>query len=350
MSDTTDELTIRDALTKFTTKRGQFKKYTGRYGLEIETEASNSYTIPKMKYWNDVSDGSLRNFGVEYVLKQPLSLDGEMDSALKEFDDVVPKNLLIKDSISTSVHVHINFLEETFLTMSNFLVTYTLLENLLCEFSGADRKSNLFCLSMNDAQQTAINVCNMLRSIKTRQYKGIIFHPNLVKYAALNLGSLGQLGTLEIRTFRGETDTKVIREWVAILDKIVTFSKNKDLTPIKIVELFRNTKAKFPHEILGNTLGNKVSVKNTVEMIEKNLWFAARMASTTRKWEDFGQPVVKRVTKAMYQNDLDNLGKSMFNKSFKELNWVESKVVQEELSNLLETSNIRVIFDEGGDI
>lgn len=48
-------------------------RHDGQYGIEIETETLDSYDVPKFKFWKVDRDNSLRNFGVEYILKAPVS-------------------------------------------------------------------------------------------------------------------------------------------------------------------------------------------------------------------------------------------------------------------------------------
>lgn len=100
-----------------------------------------------MKFWFAQIDPSLRGkFNQEYTLKQPVRFQGELDSALNEFQESTKNIKFIKNSITSSVHVHLNFLNSTFREMGNFITAYALTENLLSNYAGENRKSNLFCL------------------------------------------------------------------------------------------------------------------------------------------------------------------------------------------------------------
>lgn len=194
---------------KALTSRGMsYAAHKGTFGLEIETETAEAYDVPKFSFWDVHRDGSLRNFGQEYVLKQPLDFNEHIPLALEEFRVKTSKGILISLELcsQTSVHVHINFLGETFQTLGNFLTIYSLTENLLIRMSGADRLSNLFALPICDAETTFFNMKNMLDGIKAKQYNSMVFDPEYTKYAAINLAALSRFGSLEIRSL-GEPST-----------------------------------------------------------------------------------------------------------------------------------------------
>src|SRR5690242_2495326 len=123
--------------------RHGYKNYPRSIGLEIETETKEPYDIPRFSFWAVHADGSLRDFGQEYVLVQPLAIE-QIPLALDEFKDKTKGIKFIQDSLTTSVHVHLNFLDQSFQTLGNFLILYTMFENLLIRYSGEDRLSNLF--------------------------------------------------------------------------------------------------------------------------------------------------------------------------------------------------------------
>ena len=115
-------------------------RHDGEIGLEIETESKESYLLPDMFYWRSDKDGSLRDFGVEYILKVPISRV-QMDEALDEWAQKVQRKFaLIPNSNSTSVHCHINILNNSWLDVWKFIVTYSLVENLLMNVSVPERE------------------------------------------------------------------------------------------------------------------------------------------------------------------------------------------------------------------
>ena len=187
----------------------KIKKQVGTYGVEIETETLSKDKYPegfitedhdyppnhkkflkckKLPGWDIHLDGSLRNYGIEYVFSEPYTLQESM-AALDLFEKETSKIPFIQNSPSTSVHVHVNISNETFVTMGNFLTLWILFENVLVEFSGESRRSNLFALPNRCAERTHINIIKMFQKLeKNKSPAGLSFPQETVKYAAINLG------------------------------------------------------------------------------------------------------------------------------------------------------------------
>lgn len=280
-----------------------YKRHSGLYGIEIETETKTPYNIPPMKFWDSKGDGSLRDFGVEYILKVPLSKN-ELDIALREFEDKTKGIKFVEDSISTSVHVHINFLNETFKTLGNFLTTYVLVENVLMRYAGSDRLSNLFCLPICDAEENFHVIMDMCNFLAQRKY-GSAFQINndAVKYAGLNLAALPRFGSIEIRTMRGVTDNKTIKEWIGILDSIVEFSRGK-IAPGDIVKGYEKIGANILKDIFRNYY-NVIQHPDQEQLLLKNLHYAVRIAAAV-DWDCIDTPPDSLKKKMVNLNKLAN--------------------------------------------
>lgn len=268
------------AILDFVKNIRNYKRYDGEIGLEIETETKEPYIIPGFAYWNVHEDGSLRDFGREYVLRSPLKYEKELPSALDEFATKTKDIKFIKDSPTTSVHVHLNMLNESFRTMGNFLTLYTLFENLLIRYSGEDRRSNLFCLPICDAEDTYKNIVHMFNLIEQKNYKGLFFQENQVKYAALNLGAFNNYGSLEIRSFRGETDPKVIKTWIDILYSMLAYARN-DITPREIMLKWREREGFFLDDVFGK-YASAIHRRDEISLIKENIWYAASIAYSVK--------------------------------------------------------------------
>lgn len=326
-----------------------FMKYTGdrhsgEFGIEIETEREREYEYPKSKYWRCTRDGSLRKFGVEYILKSPVNLD-EAKQVLEEFKAFDTKYKFDKDSISTSVHVHHNMLNDTFLTLANYMVTYALAEPLLIRYSGPDRLSNLFCLPFRDAEGTVPHYVSMLSFINRNAWGRMKLNEETVKYSALNCAPLTKIGTVEIRSFRGETDTDVIYNWLGILMKIKTFSRQKDLDPIKIIDLWRKMGVKFFDAVFGEyakELKGKLTEKEIETLVrDKNQLYAAKFATAAKDWSKFGVVKLKPVYREQLKTELDAISLEMFKQDYDTLDFAKKLVVDERYTQL--NSTIRII-------
>lgn len=233
----------------------QFKKTEGTFGLEIETEVLEYSNYPSGllnpnlmddggpnyvegvghfdeyklwgRSWKGVVDHSLRNFGVEYVMKKPHSYEGTLH-AINEFCEETSAVPFLTDAPGTSVHVHVNMQSETILTLFTFITTWTLLENVLVEYSGESRRSNLFALPARVATGIIETYCTMAEQVAKGGRNALHVSENNAKYSALNVAPIHRLGSVEIRTLRGTTSKEILTEWVTILNDILIFSrKNK---------------------------------------------------------------------------------------------------------------------------
>lgn len=298
----------------FFTGLKHFNNYDGEFGIEIETETKTPYDYPNFFFWAIHQDGSLRNFGVEYVLKQPIKYE-LLPEALEEFKDKTSKIKFIKDSFSTSVHVHVNMLNESAVTLGNFITTYTLFENLLIRYSGPNRLSNLFCLPMIDAEETYQYAVQMMKGMEQKNYRSLIVNENVSKYAALNLSALGKYGSLEIRSFRGETDVPTIKTWVDIIYCILKYARKME-NPKAILEEYRNRGVKLKDDVFKD-FSSHLDHKDQEKLIESNVFFAASIAYAVRDWGSLEKKQVGKFNPT--QKDKERYAKALFGVGFNEI-------------------------------
>lgn len=310
-----------------------YKKFDGEIGLEIETETRNPYKPPEFTFWRVHGDGSLRDFGQEYVLAQPLKYGKELQAGLNEWADKTAKIPFNKDSISTSVHVHLNMLNETWQTLGNFLTQYTLFENLLIRYSGPDRLSNLFALPICDAEDTYKNMMTLFRSVEQKNYRGVMFPEGTVKYAACNLGALGMYGSVEFRSFRGSTDIEQIGKWIDILYSMLDFARDKKLDPKKILGLYKDQKEELLRTVFKD-LSKELDYKDKLQLMDRNLWYAQNIAYPIKDWAQLDVeakiPDFKPKTK-----ELDGMSLKLFGvREFSALNSSQQEATLFELRKL----------------
>jgi len=179
------------------------KEIKGEIGLEIETEVKTLEDYPQgyraivgsgdfgIPYWTSHRDGSLRNFGIEYVLKNPVSYE-DIPDVLFAFGSFARNVKFLPDPVKCSDHVHLNFMNASARTLGNFLTLYLLYENLLIKYSGPNRFSNMFCLPMRDAEENLNNILKILEIIKGS--KGKISEEEC-KYSCLNTAAFTHYGS-----------------------------------------------------------------------------------------------------------------------------------------------------------
>jgi hypothetical protein len=294
------------------------KKVSGRFGIEIETETSEFSSYGGIleidqenggflikggnTYWKPLQDNSLRNFGVEFVLKAPLEFDGIVD-ALEDFKKIFGGVKFIQNSPSTSVHVHMNIQDLPLKKIANIACTWLLFENLFMEFSGESRRTNLFCLPMRCAEHNLKAWMTLFDYFSNRK-TGWYFDEDNYKYSAINLCPLTVLGSLEFRSFRGETDTDKILEWVTILNSIFEFSMSID-TPKDLInmvdlgyeELLRRIFPASYHLLEASTKGIPLE-----SFIKRNIFYVAVLYDSIPDWDALDAPVkvVKEDQKSVY--------------------------------------------------
>lgn len=343
--------TIYELLKKYEIYRGN--RSTGEVGIEIETETQASYDYPKLKYWKCDRDRSLRNFGVEYILRAPMAL-GELPSAYAEFKPLVKEFKFIQTPVSAGVHVHLNMQNDTFLTLANLLTTYSITENLLIRYSGPDRLSNLFCLPMCDAESIVKNNSQMLKDIARNYFSRVQQSEDGVKYGAINLAPLTKLGSVEFRSFRGTTDVEEINKWVQLLMSMKSFSSQRGLLPTHIIDMYRDLPLR---EFLANIFGEfhgelmyddakelilgKVKQKIGADREYTNLIYGADLASSVKTWDGFGIPKVKKVYMEKVKGDLDRIAQEVFRTNFDDLDFSHRLVVDDRYHRI--NSEVRIV-------
>lgn len=321
-----------------------FIKHSGEIGLEIETEtqtmkdypqailvaAGRGVEIQHLEWWKGFQDNSLRNFGMEYALRNPVLFEGELDTALTEFKNFSKNIKFIKDPVKASVHVHLNCLGETFKTIGNFLTLYALYENLLIRYSGPNRVSNMFCIPICDGEETAKNMAKFVMAAKNKNYNAMFFKEDAVKYAALNLASFWNYGSIEIRSYRGETNTDLIKIWVSILYQMMKYSRKK-INPHDIILLYELDPDELYKQVFGQYTG-VIYHKDKDELVFKNLWYSANIAYSMHK-NDWDTMSLVPELKADFDIDiLDDVSRDRFGSDYQDLNEIAQKWVIQYLN------------------
>ncbi len=319
-----DNICIYDIMKS--TLRYPGERHNGEFGVEIETESLKAYGYPQLKFWTCDRDNSLRNFGVEYILKAPMN-QKEFSHALNEFSVCKKKFNFLPNEVSTSVHAHINFLNDSYLTLANFFTTYALVENLLVVYAGPDRLSNLFCLPMRDAEGVFTHIMDLLTAIHRKEWKRTAKGIDQVKYGGINIAPLTKLGTIEIRLFRGEVDTDIIENWVDILMRIKQFAR-QNITPNQILEMYRTDGVKFIDRVFGDK-AKFLHTKDEANLMKQNLFFAASFATICKDWSKFGVLKIKKIYKDKITAQLDEISINRFSNVYSELDWQQRVIVFE---------------------
>ncbi len=299
---------------------GRYNKYPGLYGIELETEAKLPYEVPRLHFWKAEIDNSLRDFGIEYILKAPLSDDAELEAALDEWVvKVGDKFALEKDSMSTSTHVHVNMLNETPMTLANFFTIIMAVENLLIKFSGPTRMSNLFCMPMKDAERTVSDIIAVIKAIGDHNYQAPWnYAENENKYGACNIASLSRLGTVELRCYRGVTTKQEVKVWIKLIDKIMQHARKVE-NPLVFYRTLREKGIDYLKEIFAEQFVH-LDFPNKDELLDENIWFVARMSVAVKDWSTFGAEKEKKRKRLKNEDAYDRIAQEFFQVQYADLN------------------------------
>lgn len=231
-------------------------------GIEIEIEGEGLDVGYHNKTWKIVDDYSLRGSCCEAVLRKPIKRT-EVSSALDKFNTLFKDAKIDKGSNRTSTHVHINVLDIRVKDVLNIIIIYTILEELLMNFCGEERKNNLFCLQVKDAG-------GFIKSLKgsIRNNRIFSFRPGSMRYAALNLEAIEKFGSVEFRGMRGGASKRVLTQWIKMLLSIKDISQEYD-RPQDIIEDVSRYGSLWVDRVLKNN--NFITKKLTQEDISTKL-------------------------------------------------------------------------------
>ena len=189
-------------------------------GIEVELEGV-FHTQPEMKMWNVVGDGSLIN-GIEFV-SEPV-WGTAISDALHELSSVLRVNKPVV-SFRTSTHIHVNCLDMTGPQLIKMIKIYLMYEAALFRLHEG-RENNIFCVPAYS-------------SVVIQRAYGFLFDYVLEvpihrwslrsKYAALNINSLLDFGTLEFRHMSGCVDVRLISNWIDLILQIKAASLREDV-------------------------------------------------------------------------------------------------------------------------
>lgn len=228
-----------------------------RVGIELEYEGVTGVFDTPVG-WKTTHDYSLRAGGMEFV-SRPLK-DTELDTKVRRVVNAA-KQGGAKATIRCGLHVHVNVTHLTWHQMYKFITLYTLLEPTLFKEFAAGRENSHFCVptwcntSLTeclyvDGQRlrSGITIPGVTRAnwaaaaayLRGKDMPGS--RPKLTmlqtpKYAALNMNSLKQFGTLEFRQAPSTLAYTTIVRWAKLLLRIQTEALNFE-SPEEIVHTY----------------------------------------------------------------------------------------------------------------
>ena len=176
-------------------------------GIEIEVENIPNL-VPLDTYWSTHEDGSLRNYGREFVsgALNPQQCVVALDYFFKHLKQSNPDYSF---SNRTSIHVHLNVRDMTQDQIYAMVLLYAIFEKFFYQFAGKRRLNSIFCVPLFRS--------NML----SKAYEMIYgLNQTWHKYSGLNLRPMLDsedrrgYGTIEFRHLYGTDDQETILSWL----------------------------------------------------------------------------------------------------------------------------------------
>lgn len=196
------------------------------FGAELEVESNTKLPEIDTGTWKTASDPSLRSrIPKEYTTRSPIPFVG-VDRAISSLLTTLNDNNVsepIKDSATTSWHVHLNALDLSATELMTRLFLYWLLEPVIIKHCGTKREQNTFALQLKDSYHT-------LRRFDTNFYTTMISEPHRLsrnswfsqeqRYSSQNVCALVKFGSIEYRAMKGTLDRDEIMIWINALTKM----------------------------------------------------------------------------------------------------------------------------------
>lgn len=244
--------------------------------IGVEVEAENVIRInPNLHsptLWAIKDDGSLRNHGREFVTPGVIPASAAEDSLRFLFSEI---NQDIDFSKRTSIHVHMDVRQLQFKQLLGLLFTYSVVENLLFQFVGNNRRNNIFCVPIIETsimEKLSKNPVASLTHISTHWHK----------YSALNLLPISRWGSIEFRHMPGTTNIMHIIQWIDLITSLKVFAYRYTLEEIvdRIIALNSNSRYQ---QFVESVFGEKcvyLNMSNLLNDMEKAVYLVKHCAFT----------------------------------------------------------------------
>ena len=286
-------------------------KLSNLIGIEIENEFKQEPNFKSLNDWKVSSDSSLRYYGIEFV-SRPLYEKNYKQAVTNLSKYVEGKDHTPTNSIRTSVHVHLDVSQLSFIEVLTFACIYWTLEEVLSSYAGDHRKGNLFCLRLKDALGQAYFLQRILDEYNVTTNAGLT---NDFRYGSLNFSAIRKFGTIENRLMRGTFDVDTITTWVDSLLKIKEFSlKFKHPGEFRKYFIEDISADRLPEAVFGSSLSSSL-LKSFKGDLAKTIRECFTAADEIMGYCDYDfESVLKKEEEeeALHQEKLKYLRKSMY--------------------------------------
>jgi hypothetical protein len=216
------------------------------------------------------TDGSLRGDGArELVFKLPVPEEMACTLVTRLYDYMKKHYQEVATSMRAGVHIHINCAPLTVQETLTFAALYYCLEDSFSLNLSEERRGNLFCLRLADAEYPSFL---LKKCLDTRNLSYL--HTDNIRYAGLNFASLHKFGSLEFRLFDTPNTPEPIVLWIRVLSKLFNSALALFKSPTEVLEFFSaNGEKNAVETILGSELA---------KLVTKHEYFEERIQNNIR--------------------------------------------------------------------
>lgn len=218
------------------------------YGIEIEVEDCIVPDISGNSAWNCISDGSLRNSGVEFV-SRPV----DVATAMMCIDQFYAwkEQFRYSTGIRTSTHIHVNVLHLEPQALVAAITTYALLEPLLFRVCGREREENIYCVPWYRGPQDTAYVRELASDNSYRL-------ANACKYSAFYIEPVLRFGTVEFRAAPVFDTSDMTKFWLKLCGSVI-YSGAEYETGEAVIDAYDLLGASdFVLRVLGHAAGDRL--------------------------------------------------------------------------------------------
>lgn len=274
-------------------------------GVGIEVEMENAAEAPTVRGWFKVTDASLRNNGVEYVLSGPQC--GEyLENSIRYLGNL-EKKLEPDLNERCSTHVHLDFSSNTLKEVGNFAMLFAIYEDVLFSMCDASRLNNPYCIPVRGSSVLR----NFVRESHDDESSALVSRAmsSSYRYGSINFSPLSSFGSVEVRMREGIVNEYELKRWVNTL----LYMKEHAIKCGNVIEEFKSNPnafsvRTFPLATLPEQyLYSKMAVK-TLEVIEP--FFTNVVVDTSKgrnlNWtwtpavEENAAPIERRIFTSQY--------------------------------------------------
>lgn len=262
-------------------------------GLELETENCQRLNTDR---WIEGAhrhqfrvdrDGSLRGSAYEFI-SNPM----QSRHALPALQDFLTWAQFNEENYSDrcSVHVHVNCTDMEMEQISNVALLYTVAEEIMFEFVGRHRESNIYCIPWSHCR-AHYDLIQYFLSRPAEQLK------RWNKYTALNLIPLSSYGTVEFRQMHGTADFGKLQQWINMIGAIFAMAKSVELKDLIAEIKSLNTTSQY-EGFFQRMLGGQLPYNETYrQKMEDGVIFAKySLISMNKKSKGSAPKVAEEVT------------------------------------------------------